>query len=565
MTRKIVIGSRGSDLALAQSNQMADAIRGLDPEVEVVIEIITSKADKLRDVPLAKIGGKGVFTKELEVALLDGSIDLAVHSLKDLPTELPEGLTVAAIPPREDPRDALIARNGGGVADLPPGAKVATSSLRRQAQLLALRPDLEMHDIRGNVPTRIEKLTTMGYDALVLAASGLRRLGLAEHVTAYLDADTMLPAPGQGALGLETRSDDHELIALLSALNDPAAEAEATAERAVLQGLGGGCQTPLGTRGTVTGDTLRLNTCIVRPDGTDLCRATAEGPVSDAIALGRACAETLRAQGATAILQALDPEAGEPLKGRTILLTRPAAQSGALADALENDGATVVIAPTIAITPQAPETPLPTAKAIDWIVFTSANAVAGFHAALQGAGQDWAAYRDTSICAIGPATAEALRVQGVPVQLTPDRFEAAALLPHFEALEGDLAGKRFLLPRGDRALPILPEALQGAGAEVTECVVYTTTLQPLDPAAGKALLDRVPDALVFTSPSTVEGFAASFTADELARIKRQARIAVIGPTTRDAAEAAGFEVTIMPEDFCGDGLATALRAALGTH
>ncbi|MCF6285972.1 MAG: hydroxymethylbilane synthase, partial [Candidatus Hydrogenedentes bacterium] len=311
MTR-IVIGSRGSDLALTQTNHIADCLRALSPDIEVVVEIISTKGDRVTDVPLAQVGGKGLFTKELEVALLDGTVDLAVHSLKDLPTELPGGLALGAIPERENPADALISASGVGLMDLPQGAKVGTSSTRRQVQLLACRPDLELVDLRGNVPTRLKKLHSEGLDAIILATAGLKRLGLDEHITECLKPEYMLSAVGQGALGIEIREDDEALKTLLAQLHHRETAAAATAERALLDALGGGCQVPLGALATVEGEILTLNACACSPDGGQVIRATKSGPVDAPEALGRAVATVLRNKGAATFIQQVALDALKP-------------------------------------------------------------------------------------------------------------------------------------------------------------------------------------------------------------------------------------------------------------
>ncbi|MDQ7029772.1 MAG: hydroxymethylbilane synthase [Ardenticatenia bacterium] len=244
--QRLRVGTRGSALALAQARQVIAALRALDPTLRAEEVIVQTSGDR-SSASLRDIGGQGAFTRELEVALLDGRVDVAVHSLKDLPSSLPEGLVVAATPPREDPRDVLVPRTAADVTTLPPGARVGTGSLRRRAQLLALRPDLRVADIRGNVDTRLRKLEAGTYDALVLAAAGLRRLGRTDLVERYaLPLELMVPAPAQGILGLECRADDLDTVALLRRLNHAPTFAAAAAERALLRRLGAGCRLPRG-------------------------------------------------------------------------------------------------------------------------------------------------------------------------------------------------------------------------------------------------------------------------------------------------------------------------------
>lgn len=294
MNNSLIIGSRGSQLALWQSNWVKAQLeqRGYS----VSIEIIQTTGDRITDVSLSKIGSKGLFTKEIEEALLDGRVHLAVHSCKDMPTELPEGLVLSAIPVREDPRDVVVGR---AISLLPAGAKVGTSSLRRAAQLQALRPDLVIENIRGNVDTRLRKQQEGQYDAIILAAAGLHRLGLSAHVAEYLEPAQMMPAVAQGALAIETLLSGPGFTAA-SLLDDAATRQCVTAERAALRKLGGGCQVPLGAHATLLGDVLTIHGVCVSPDGRVVVRATAEG--TDAEATGAALGQRLLDGGARSIL-----------------------------------------------------------------------------------------------------------------------------------------------------------------------------------------------------------------------------------------------------------------------
>jgi hydroxymethylbilane synthase len=290
----LVIASRGSQLALWQARWVAAQLTEAGQPCR--IEIIKTTGDKITDVPLSKVGGKGLFTKEIEEALLDGRADLAVHSLKDLPTELPEGLVLAAVPPREDPRDAIVGRP---LAELPQGAKVGTSSLRRAAQLRQLRPDLVVESVRGNLDTRLRKLDEGQYAAILLAAAGLKRLGWADRIAELLDPAAMCPAVGQGALAIETRAGSD----VAAPLDHAATHTAILAERALLCALGGGCQVPIGAHATVTSGRVSLLAIVAAPDGSQIIRASAEGPATDATALGRSVAQELLARGAREILE----------------------------------------------------------------------------------------------------------------------------------------------------------------------------------------------------------------------------------------------------------------------
>ena len=293
----LTIGSRGSKLALWQAHWIQARIQNFG--IETRLEIIHTTGDKITDVALSKVGTKGLFTKEIEEALLNSTIDLAVHSLKDMPTDLPAGLTLAAIPEREDPRDALI---GKSLATLTQGARVGTSSLRRAAQLRALRPDLQIENIRGNLDTRLRKLDEGQYDAIVLASAGLRRLGWENRITELLDPEIMCPAVGQGALAVETRADSGEAQQLSKRLEHEASRIAVTAERAVLASLGGGCQVPIGAYATV-GAELHLRAIIVSPDGTQIIRKQTSGSPARAAAIGRTVGDQLLAEGGREILE----------------------------------------------------------------------------------------------------------------------------------------------------------------------------------------------------------------------------------------------------------------------
>jgi hydroxymethylbilane synthase len=305
---KLRIGSRGSQLALWQAKHIAALLRERGHEVE--IEIIHTTGDKITDVALAQVGAKsgltkGIFTKEIEDALAAGRVDLAVHSLKDLPTELPHGFELAAITKREDARDAFCSQHFMKVEDLPHAACVGTSSLRRQAQLKAIRPDLEIHPLRGNVDTRLRKLEGGQYDAIILAVAGIKRLGKTDLMRQILPAEIMCPAAGQGALAIEIRQDDAAMRQNLSFLNDSAACAATTCERALLSSLGGGCQVPIGAFADIRDGKLHLDSIVAAPDGSQILRDSRDGILEAPEKLGRVAGESLLARGGDKILEAV--------------------------------------------------------------------------------------------------------------------------------------------------------------------------------------------------------------------------------------------------------------------
>ena len=300
----MIIGTRSSKLALWQAEYIADCLQKQYPDLVVELKHIATTGDKILDTPLAKIGGKGLFTKELETEMLAGDIDIAVHSLKDMPTQIPEGLTLAVITERFDPGDCLVSNTYGSLAKLPQGARVGTSSLRRKAQLLHVRPDLTILDLRGNVNTRLRKLDDGEYDAIILAAAGLKRLGFGDRIQETIDPALCLPAVGQGALAIEARADDEEILELIKFLQDDATRQSAAAERAFLASVEGGCQVPVGVYARKqTNGSLQVTAVIASVDGKTLLRDELVGDAIEADELGRKLAKKLLAVGGLAIMQ----------------------------------------------------------------------------------------------------------------------------------------------------------------------------------------------------------------------------------------------------------------------
>jgi hydroxymethylbilane synthase len=309
MKNSLRIGTRGSQLALWQARWVQQAIEKQWPETRTELTIIKTTGDKITDVPLAKVGGKGLFVKEIEEALMDGRIDLAVHSMKDMPAELPHGLCISAVPERENPLDALISNNNVPLDQLPRGARVGTSSLRRASQLLHRRPDLKIRTLRGNLDTRLKKLSGGDLDAIVLAAAGLRRLGLGHLITTVLEPDIMLPAVGQGALCIESRTHDSSTSQIVTGLDHAATHLAVIAERALLHRLEGGCQVPIAAFATLENEQLELTGLVAEVDGSNLIQETASGPCDQAAALGIDLAKALIARGAGDILERLKQNA----------------------------------------------------------------------------------------------------------------------------------------------------------------------------------------------------------------------------------------------------------------
>ncbi len=306
---RLRIATRKSPLALWQANHVREALIARHPELDVELLTMTTQGDKILDTPLAKVGGKGLFVKELETGMLEGRADLAVHSMKDVPVELPQGLCLAAVLPREDPRDVLISNTCSSIDELPQGARLGTSSLRRQSQLRARRPDLRILDLRGNVNTRLSRLDNGEYDAIMLAAAGVKRMGWEARITEFLPPEQFLPAIGQGAIGIEIRSDDARLSELVAELNDVQSATRIAAERALNEALQGGCQVPIAGYSEISHGVILLRALVGSPDGTRLVQGVVSGKPEDAEELGRVLAEDLLSRGAKQILDEVYGEA----------------------------------------------------------------------------------------------------------------------------------------------------------------------------------------------------------------------------------------------------------------
>ena len=535
---KLRIGSRGSQLALWQARRVAALLAGLGVETE--IEIIRTTGDKITDVPLARVGSKGLFTKEIEEALLEGRIDLAVHSLKDLPVELPAGLALAAVPERETPFDAVVGRR---LEELSPGACAGTSSLRRAAQLKRLRPDLVIEDIRGNLDTRLRKLDEGRYDAILLAAAGLRRLGWESRIAEVLPPEKMCPAVGQGALAVETRTPPDAAFEICARLDDKAARAAVEAERALLEALGGGCQVPLGAYAERLGDRLVLRAVVADAGSGEVFGCVEEGPAGEPQALGRRAAEKLLEGGARRIIAAVNPQA-LPLAGQTVVVTRAREQAGALSQRLRALGADVIELPLIEFQPL-DFTP-PDWDSYDWAVFTSANGVRFFFDKVP-------ARPGPRLCAIGPATAEALRARGLAPDVIPAEFVAESVV---EALrQAGAAGKRVLLARAEEARDVIPQELAKMGAAVDVLAVYRTTApEGIEQKASEVFETIRPQWVTLTSSSTVRHLLRAVPGELLAGV----RVASIGPVTSETARAAGLEVAVEAGEYTIDGLVQAI-------
>jgi hydroxymethylbilane synthase len=543
---RIVVGTRGSALAQWQTNYVIAALKRIAPDLQIETRIIKTTGDHDQAHSLTELGGIGVFTKEIENALLAREIDLAVHSLKDLPTDTASGLTIAAVPAREDPRDCIVSRHWLGLMGLPRDARIGTSSARRAAQVRALRPDTQIVPLRGNVDTRLRKAQSDEYDAVVLAAAGILRLGRVSEITEYLPLEKFLPDPGQGALAIEIRADDRELAALVAQLDHAPTRAAVTAERAFLRGLGGGCRMPIGAYAEVHGNALHLRGVIASDDGAHLSRGEIHGDAARAAELGAELAAQLSAEPSRAVARTGQPP-GLPLRGKRILVTRAREQASALAEKIRARGGEAVEFPTIAFAPledfREMDRALARVHEFDWVVFTSANGVRAVNERARALGMDARAFAPTRIAAIGPATARALETLGWHVDFVPTKFLGEQI-----ALELPIErGQRALLLRADIASDVLARGLAARGAAVTNIDAYRTVMpQKRDVDFGQI------DAVTFTSSSTVKNFMA------LQNDIGNAAVFCIGPVTADTARELGLRVDAVAREHTIDGLVNAM-------
>jgi hydroxymethylbilane synthase len=558
----LVVGSRKSALAMWQTHHVIDLLRRAWPDLTVEIRTYVTEGDRNLESSLPEIGGKGVFTEQLEQALALHEIDIAVHSLKDLPVESGAGFTIGAITSRSDVRDCVVGRNGWTLETLPQGAVVGTSSVRRQAQVLAIRPDLVVKPIRGKVETRVRKVVEGQYDAAILAATGLTRLELGTHISQMIEPDVLVPAPGQGALAVQCRADDGETLRFLSRIDEVALRAAVDAERVFLQMLGGGCSAPIAAHAVNEGDMVRMVGLVGSPDGTRIVRVDGEG--RDPVELAGRLARRALAGGARSILdefRAANPAAGnDVLRGRRVVVTRPREAALELCERLRERGAVPICAAAIRIEPMADMRPLAEAiqrmNTFHWVVFTSASAVEIFRGCWTSAGKT-AADLTPRVAAIGTATERALAEWGVVADFLPTQFVGDVLARELPVVPGE----RVLLPRAEVARADTVDILVKRGAEVIDLPVYRTVPEAIDDGVLDDIRRGV-DAILFTSESTVNHFMSALrrhmSADALTG---RARIACIGPVTADAARDLGLRVDAVASIHTTTGLLDSLTEA----
>jgi hydroxymethylbilane synthase len=609
MASVLRIGSRPSRLALAQAELVRHKLAALIPSVSIEIVAVRTSGDRMATAALAEVGGKGLFIKELEQALGEGGIDLAVHSMKDLPAELTSGFRIAAVPERADRRDVLLARIDRSLDALPRGARLGTSSMRRRFEALRVRPDLEIVALRGNVDTRLARLAAGDFDAIILAMAGLARLERGEPARgglalSPLDVRDFVPCGGQGALCIEARArrpfaGSAVLEAAVAALDDPRAHLEVTAERAFLAALSASCVSPIGVHATLTADTLAMRALVFSIDGarhmSDEISDKVTGGAADgtpgaalerAAALGVRLAERMLANGAGALLAGGSPSAssartvgvaGESsrapatgarldslatarLHGRHLVITRAREAGGAFAAGLRALGAEVTEFPTIEITPPgdyaAIDAALARVASFDWMIFTSASGVERTLARMKTRGVDLRALDGAKVAAIGPATAARLAAHALTVAAMPREYRAEAIVEAIGAKR--IRGARVLIPRAQVAREVLPEMLLEAGArEVVVAPVYKTMKPadaPIERVRAMAAAGAI-DLVAFTSSSTVTNFCEMLGA----AAARSLKAAAIGPITAETARAAGLQVVAQPTEYTVPALIAAIR------
>lgn len=554
MSAVIAIGSRGSALALAQATLVHDALLHEGHQCRVVV-IETAGDRRAPDTAW----GEGAFVTAIEEALLEGRVDIAVHSAKDVPTEEDSRLRIAAYLPRADPRDALVLRIGATerrLVDLPPGTRIGTDSPRRTGFLLAQRPDLVVHPLHGNVDTRLRRLDAGETDALVLACAGLDRLGLAHRIAERFDVEVLPPAPGQGALAVQVRSEDERIHAVAATIDDRATRVAVEAERSFLRASGGGCRAPIGALATIIGSEVDLLGGYANPDGSNAAVARRRGPAAagDELASDLATALSMRAPVRTAL--AVAPDTGRSM-ARRVIVTRAADQSSELMMALRGAGFEPVPVPAIAIEPVSTRADLDAAvgrlDTYRWVVVTSAN---GARAMVQALERIPTVSSATSWAAIGPLTRRALEQGGLEVAFEPRQPTGVDMATDLPIATGD----RVLVVRGDLADDTLPATLIGRGAEVEELVAYRTREAP---ETSRELLRMAATggpiaAAVFTSASTVRGLVSLGRAESIDM--RSIAAVCIGAATADQARAMGFRVLAVAARPDAAGLVAATRS-----
>lgn len=548
MINKITIGTRGSKLALIQTELIRKQLLSLFPEIQITIKIIKTTGDKnLNPVPLDTTG-KGWFTKELDNALLEGKIDMAVHSLKDVPEVLSDGLVIAAISKREDPRDVLVSKSNLPLEKIKKGAVIGTDSNRRKSQLLNKRPDLKVISIRGNVNSRLQKLDNGDYDGILLAAAGLKRLGLSVRISHYFEATDLIPSPGQGALAVIIKKSNKNMFALLNKLNHNDTNNAVRAERAFSNKFGGGCTMPIGAYSEIQDNKIILHGFMGSYSGKYVKKATATGSIIDPEKLGTDLANTFINKG----YKLFD-------KPQFVVVTRPDHVSINIQKQIEAMGLFTYFYPSIAIAKSKltikTKSILFDLESFDWIVFTSRNGVRFFAEALDKLGVQLSVLKNKKIAVIGSKTAEVVRKFGIQVDYMPTRYTTEELAKQMQ----NISGKKILLARANLATPELTKELK-KGAIVVDIPIYNTTFIENNNEEFENLLKiNQIFCITFTSPSTVKGFINNIKGIQMEQAVLDTPALSIGPVTTRELVRNGFQTIYTADIYTTDGMIAKLQ------
>jgi len=563
MKQTVRIGTRGSKLALYQAYRVKEELEIHFPSILFEIEIIKTKGDKILDVPLSKIGDKGLFTKDLEIAMFNNEIDMAVHSLKDLPTTFPEGAKLGAVLKRGDVRDALISSNNRKISNLTSDDVIATSSLRRKAQLLRINKDFKIVEIRGNVNTRIRKMQEGYCSVMVMAAAGLQRLEMNEFISELIDPEIMIPACSQGAIAIEIRENDSFIEEILSKINDSETLITTNAERAFLKTLEGGCQIPVGSYTTIKDNQFHITGFISSIDGKQYLKETSSAPVEQAVELSIQMARKLYTNGGKEILEnirtfnLLEAQGNLPLQGKVIISTRALESGDTLPDLLKAKGAKVFSLPMIEILPSlltSIETDLlNNLELFNWIFFTSKNGVANFFKHLSDIKGSTALPKSLKLAVIGGKTALELEYYGYSPDFISHDNTSVDFLDNFYK-EFNPQQQRILLSLGNLADNVLNNRLSIENEIKRINVYYTLKPKIADVSILEIIYQNQYDLMVFTSPSTFQNFCSFYDADKIKFLKT----ASIGTTTTKAIKAAGCEPLFTAQKSSVEGLDEAI-------
>jgi len=560
MIKKIIrIGTRGSKLALYQAYRVRDELQQQYPEIPFSIEIIKTKGDKILDVALSKIGDKGLFTKEIEEALFDNEIDMAVHSLKDLPTIFPNGAKLGAVLKRGEIRDAVISRNGKTLEDLTSEDIIATSSLRRKAQLMRLNKNFRIIEIRGNVNTRIRKMDEGYCSAMIMSAAGLQRLEMDQYITEFLDPEKFIPACSQGAIAVEIRENDNVMGKILSTINDQESYLATEAERAFLRTLEGGCQIPVGSHTRIIRDKFKITGFISSVDGTEFIRDSAEGELSQAVYLSIKLAKNLFDKGGKEILKKIREEnvlksnSELPLKGKVVISTRAIDAGDTLPEILKDQGADVYSLPMIETVPstltEEMSIVLNNLKAYDWIFFTSKNGVTNFFKHLITVQGNTELPLELHIATVGYKTALEMDYYGYAPQFISEGNTSEDMLNQFLS-KYNSGNKKILLSLGNLADDTLQNYLSTNNYVQRINVYETVKPENADPDIINLIKKNSYDLIIFTSPSTFYNFCSFYGKENLGNLK----MASIGAATTKAIKEAGGAPLITAKKSNAEGL-----------